>query len=126
MPLKNRAGNRALVYEVMGRLKEKYRVNPAFLLVFLFQSIRPLVWLKVIKFGKKEFRIPVRISPLKQYKKCVKWLVKSLLLRSESTLSGKLFFEFSDLLLKRSKIFTWRQNLIDDIKKNRHNVSYKW
>ena len=105
MPLKNRAKNRALVYEVMGRLKEKYRVNPVFLLVFIFQSIRPLLWLKVVKFGKKEFRIPVRISPLKQYKKSVKWIVRSVLQRSESTLSDKLFVEFVDLLEKRSKVF---------------------
>jgi ribosomal protein S7 len=72
LPLKNRACNRSLVYEVMGRLKEKYRINPVFLIIFLLQFIRPLVWLKVVKFGKKEFRIPIRISPIKQYKKCIK------------------------------------------------------
>jgi ribosomal protein S7 len=82
--------------------------------------------MKVRKFGKKEYRIPIRISPLKQYKKSVKWVVRSFLQRSETTLSDKLFAEFVDLLENRSKVFVWRQNLIDDIKKNRHNVSYKW
>jgi len=43
MPLKNRARNRALVYNVLGRLKEKYRINPVFLVVFVFQSIRPIL-----------------------------------------------------------------------------------
>ena len=105
MPLKDRARNRALVYEVMGRLKDKYRTNPVFLLVFIFQSVRPLLWLKVRKVGKKEFRIPIRLSPIKQYKKCIKWIVRSALQRSETSLSDKYFFEFVDLLEKRSKVF---------------------
>jgi len=126
MPLKTRRKNRALVYEVMGRLKEKYRINPVFLFIFLFQAIRPLLWLRVVKFGRREFRIPVRLSPFQQHKKSVKWVIRAALQRSESTVSDKLFFEFVDLLAKRSKVFVWRKNLINDIKKNRHNVHFKW
>ena len=46
MPLKDRARNRALVYEVMGRLKDKYRTNPVFLLVFIFPICTPFTLVK--------------------------------------------------------------------------------
>lgn len=72
LPVKEPAQRRALVYEVLGRLKDKYRINPVFLLLFICQVIRPLFWIKTRRSGKKEFRIPIRLGPLKQYKKGIK------------------------------------------------------
>ena len=126
LPIKDRARNRRAVYLALGKIKRLLKVNPLFVLVLLIQYLRPLVWVRVRKFGKKEYRIPYRLSPMKQYKKSLKWLTASILSRTEKTLEDRIANEIIDLIEKKSKIFSWRKSLVADVVKNRHNASYKW
>lgn len=72
LPVKHRAKNRKAVYAALGKVKKKTNTNPLFLFVLMVQYLRPLVWVKVRRFGKKEYRIPYRLDPQKQYKKAIK------------------------------------------------------
>ena len=50
----------------------------------------------------------------------------TLIKNSSKNLEDRIANEIIDLAEKKSKVFTWRKNLIADVIKNRHNASYKW
>ena len=126
MPIKHRAKNRKAVFFAMRRVKGLTKTNPLLLFVLMVQHLRPLVWIRVRRFGKKEYRIPYRLDPLKQYKRSIKWISMSILSRNEHNLVDKITNEFVDLLNKKSKVFDWRKNLVSDVIRNLHNADYRW
>lgn len=73
MPLKSKNRNRSLVFKVLDKLRVKNnRGNPTLALVMGLHRAQPTFWIKVIRKGKREYRIPVRLTPLGRYKKSIR------------------------------------------------------
>lgn len=69
LPLKDPARSKKLVRSVLADFKKVYRIPPDLAVLYAIQSIRPLLWVRIRRRGKKQFRIPFRLRPIRQYKK---------------------------------------------------------
>jgi small subunit ribosomal protein S7 len=126
LPLKSKARNKSVFYKALQRIKREYKVDPFAVLAMAAHILKPDCWIKVLKNGKREYRIPRRLTPIQQYKYSLKWIVRAIKERPETTLEDKIFFEISDILKGNSKVFFWKSNLKKEVRRNKHNVRFKW
>nr|ADV41834.1 ribosomal protein S7 [Bigelowiella natans] len=127
LPLKSRSRNKALFRRALARLRhEHHSLDTPFALVWSIHKIRPLFWIRTVKKGKREYKIPFKLTPRGQYRRALYWVVKSFRGRTEPRLETRLFLELKDLLDGKSKVFSWRDTLYNEVGRNRHNANFRW
>ena len=125
MPLKSRTKNRAVLQRVFTKIRYTHKIDPRLGIMCAINKLKPTLWLRIFKRGRREYRIPYPLPTVKQYRYAIRWIIRSFKSRTERGLENRLFNEIMSLIKGKSRVFLWKKNLDFQIKRNRHRVNYK-
>ena len=108
-----------LIYLSFFILKKKFNINPLFFFFEALERLKPWVGLKIYKTiksnKKKNQAYPIILNANIQYKKAIYWLIKSIQLRKETTLSRKINNEIKNIIFNE---------ITNSIKKKKEYYNY--
>lgn len=92
-----------ILYRSFFNLKKKLKYCPLFFFFEAIEKIKPEIGLKIYHKRKNKINqtttIPYILDSLAQYKKSIRWLVKSIKLRKDFFLIDKINKEFYDIII---------------------------
>jgi ribosomal protein S7 len=120
------------VYYFLNFLKSKklksngFFFKQYFLFFFIVNKIRPLVELKRVRKGSKNYTFPVPFKKYKSFRVGLKWVCLSIKKRQEYRLCDKIKNEFNLILNREGSVFKTYKNFKKEVVDNIKYSHYRW
>lgn len=113
-------------YNSVIKLK-KCKINTILNLFYIFEILKPLIYIKPYTVRGKIKLMPVRLGVEEQYNRAIFWFVKTVQKSKEKTLESRFLRElFKIVIYKRSAALKQKKRIYKTVIKNRTLVNFRF
>ncbi len=115
-----------IVYDALGEIERKLKVEPLPVFRQALDNVRPFVEVRSRRVGGATYQVPMEVRPERSQALAIRWLISSARARSERTMRDRLSNELIDAANQRGAAIKKREDTHRMAEANKAFSHYRW